>query len=139
MFKDCDGITRVRLIGRRTLCNKTPKTGTQYYYAIGDSMFEGCTRLRTFETRTDNNSQVEIGYHMISSGVNCFKGCVLQGYDSLASAYHFLAICPNTTIGISKSWAEGAEGKSVMTQVFGVSYPTPSKTHANGIFNFEYN
>lgn len=105
MFKNCDGITKVTLIGRKTLCNKTPKTGIQNYYAIANSMFEGCTRLKTFETRSDDNSRIETGYHKVSSGVNCFKGCILQGYDTLASAYHLLSSCSTTTIGISKSWA----------------------------------
>jgi hypothetical protein len=139
MFSGNTGLREVRLIGRETLCNEKTKTFFGQY-PNGDRMFDGCSNLTVFYTTTSNNSNLEMGYHKISSGENCFSGCKLDNLGSLECAYHFLSECAVSTIGISKEWAQSSYGVSAMSNLFNVSYPTLSVNLNGGrIIHFEYN
>ena len=139
MFKNCDGIEKFVVYGRNSLCSDGTRMSLGNYPS-GDYMFAGCSNLNTFETRSDNNSQIEYGYHKISSGVNCFSGCKLNNTTSLQCAYHFLSACADSTIGLAKTWANSAAGETAMYNMLGVTYPTLSVTHNGGkILRFEYN
>lgn len=139
MFAASNILKKVTLSGRNTLCgDKTYKAFGQR--PNGNGMFKECISLQTFETRSDDDSKIQVGYHGVSSGIDCFKGCVLRGADTLRCVYHFIADCPQTTIGISRSWADSIEGNDAMTSIFGVCYPTESVTHHTYMkIHFEYN
>ena len=138
MFGQCTGLTSFTLIGRKTLCSDfcRMRLGS---FPNGDSMFEGCTNLRIFETRTDNNSQIEYGYHKVSSGENCFSGCKLDNETSLRCAYQFLSECADATIGLDDQWATDVEGATVLQNLFGSKRPTTVTHNGGKILRFEYN
>ena len=138
MFLNCTGIEQFTLKGRDALCGEVGKAWNGNY-PKGDNMFSGCTTLKTFRTLKEQDNGLDYGYHKVSSGVDCFKGCVLEGRETLVCVYNFLSACADSTIGISKAYAKTTQGQQDMNYLWGVAYPTLSVAHNGGTLHFEYN
>lgn len=111
MFLNCSGIETFTLKGRNALCGDVGRYFMGGTFPKGDSMFSGCTNLKTFRTLKEYDDYIEFDYHKVSSGVDCFKGCVLEGKETLQCVYHFLSACADSTIGILKSYADSGRGQ----------------------------